>query len=172
MNAVAYLSRYASTRPGQTALVFEDKGYTYEDLDRAVSRMAGGLCGLGVEKEDRVAIILPNGWEWVVAYHAIIRIGAVAVSINGSLKPRSLGSVLRDCCPQAIFAPPAIADCIPCRSFQVVLPLLGLAEAGLVPCAMNSWWSPSVSLKLAKKWFPRARPLYFIHRVPQALQKE
>ena len=65
--------------------------------------MAGGLQGLGVRPGDRVSLYSPNRWEWVVAYHAALRAGAVVNPINVMLTPEEVAFVLNDCGAAVIF---------------------------------------------------------------------
>jgi long-chain acyl-CoA synthetase len=55
---------------------------TYRELRDDVDRLAGGLQGLGTEKGDRVALILPNCPQYVITFFAVLRLGAVVVPCN------------------------------------------------------------------------------------------
>jgi long-chain acyl-CoA synthetase len=84
------LARSASRHGDHTALIFGgrvgsrilDSRLTYHQLDGAVSRFAAALQELGIEKGDRVALILPNCPQFVIAYYGILRAGAIAVPCN------------------------------------------------------------------------------------------
>ena len=65
-----------------TALTFFGRTTTYDQLGDQVSRVAEGLRRLGVGKGDRVAIMLPNCPQHVVAFYAILRLGAIVVEQN------------------------------------------------------------------------------------------
>lgn len=69
-------------------------GYAESDADSAV--MAARLINAGVTKGVRVGILAPNGPEFVVAFLAVTRIGAVALPLNTFLQPAELAWVLRD----------------------------------------------------------------------------
>jgi acyl-CoA synthetase (AMP-forming)/AMP-acid ligase II len=75
----------AEARPDATALVDGSMRVSYAELDDQVSRVAGGLAGLGARPGDRLAIWLPNSLEWAVAFLAATRIGAVVVPVNTGL---------------------------------------------------------------------------------------
>ncbi|NPU85452.1 MAG: long-chain fatty acid--CoA ligase [Syntrophaceae bacterium] len=64
------------------ALIHDGNNLTYRDLNRAVNALAGGLRDLGIGKDDKVAILLPNIPEFVIAYLAAQKLGAVAVTLN------------------------------------------------------------------------------------------
>jgi len=52
---------------------------------------------MGVRPGDRVSLYSPNRWEWVVAYHAALRAGAVVNPINVMLTAEEVAFVLNDC---------------------------------------------------------------------------
>jgi long-chain acyl-CoA synthetase len=72
------------------ALEFFGAETTYTQLGRAVDRAAEGLHRLGVRKGDRVALVLPNCPDHVVAFYAILRLGAVVVEHNPLYTPTEL----------------------------------------------------------------------------------
>jgi long-chain acyl-CoA synthetase len=76
------LSNTASRFPDHTALIFYGKKISYVQLDALVNRFANALAGLGVNKGDRVALMLPNIPQMVIAYYGTLRRGAVAVATN------------------------------------------------------------------------------------------
>ena len=78
----AALTRAAERFGGRTAIDFLGRGLTYRDLARDVDRAAGALRDLGVVAGDRVAIALPNCTSHVVAFYAVLRVGAVVVEHN------------------------------------------------------------------------------------------
>jgi len=68
--------------PSATALIHEQRSWTYGELVDASRRVAGGLAAAGVREGDRVGIWLPNIPEWLVMYFACARLGAIGVAIN------------------------------------------------------------------------------------------
>ena len=65
--------------PGKTALVFDERRIGYAELVRDAGRLALSLLDLGLKPRDRVLMQLPNGPEFVIAYLALNRIGAIPV---------------------------------------------------------------------------------------------
>ncbi|MCK6080052.1 AMP-binding protein [Microbacterium sp. EYE_5] len=63
---------------------------TYADLGEQVSRAANALRRLGVEKGDRVALVLPNCPQHIVAFYAALRLGAIVVEHNPTYTAREL----------------------------------------------------------------------------------
>lgn len=82
--------------PEAEALVTPRVRWTYRELDAACARAAGALARLGVRAGDRVAAILPNDADIVVAFHAAMRLGAVWVGINQALAPPEQAFQLED----------------------------------------------------------------------------
>ena len=68
--------------PGRKALMFFGRPMTYAKLLAAVDRFAGALRRTGIRKGDRVALILPNCPQEVIAFYAILRLGAIVVPTN------------------------------------------------------------------------------------------
>jgi long-chain acyl-CoA synthetase len=71
----------SADRFGDTeALLYNDHRWTYRELQAAVNRMAGGLAHLGVRRGERVLLVLPNCPEFVIAFLAIQKLGAVVIN--------------------------------------------------------------------------------------------
>ena len=90
------LDQAARDFPRRVAISFLGKSITYRELVEAVDRFAGALQGLGVRKGDRVALILPNCPQAVIAFFATLRIGAVVVLHNPLYTPSELHHQLAD----------------------------------------------------------------------------
>jgi len=69
---------------------------TYSELGDEISRAAEGLRSLGVRAGDRVAIILPNCPQHVIAFYAILRLGAIVVEHNPLYTSRELRHMFED----------------------------------------------------------------------------
>ncbi|MEG1758406.1 MAG: class I adenylate-forming enzyme family protein, partial [Oscillospiraceae bacterium] len=91
-----FLTWNATMFPERLAVVHKDKKLTYRQLDRASSRLANSLCGLGVKKGDRVAFLLPNSLETVIVWYATQKIGATAVPVNSRLMNDEIAYILND----------------------------------------------------------------------------
>ncbi len=64
------------------AIAFFGRTVTYDELGARVARVAEGLRKLGVGAGDRVALIMPNAPQHVIAFYAVLRLGAVVVEHN------------------------------------------------------------------------------------------
>ena len=74
-----YLYQSAQRYPSQVATMFLGSRLTYRQLKAQVDHLAGQLHAMGVRKGDRVAIMLPNCPQTVIAYYATLSLGAVTV---------------------------------------------------------------------------------------------
>ena len=70
--------------------------YTYSQLQRAADALSHALAGLGVQRGDRVAIVMPQRFETAVAYMAVFQMGAVAMPLSMLFGPEALEYRLQD----------------------------------------------------------------------------
>jgi len=77
------------------ALVFNSSTWTFADFAKRVDEVAKGLVALGVERGDRVAIWVSNRPEWLFAFFAATRIGAIAVPMSTKLRVDDAARVIR-----------------------------------------------------------------------------
>ncbi len=90
------LARSASRFPDNPALLFQGTTVTFKQMDEMVSRFAAALVALGVQPGDRVATLLPNLVQMVVAIYGAFRAGAVVVANNPLYTDRELEHQLND----------------------------------------------------------------------------
>jgi long-chain acyl-CoA synthetase len=88
----------ASTREfaDRPALEFFGRETTYAQLGDQIARAAEGLRRLGVQKGDPVALVLPNCPQHIVAFYAVLRLGAIVVEHNPLYTPRELRHQFED----------------------------------------------------------------------------
>lgn len=94
MNVGTILRRNASKFPDKTALLFEGQRTTYGRLNRNVNGLAGSLLKLGLQKGDRVAVLLHNGPAFIELYFACAKSGGIFVPLNNLLKAGELTGIL------------------------------------------------------------------------------
>ncbi|MGZ8619465.1 MAG: long-chain-fatty-acid--CoA ligase [Actinomycetota bacterium] len=92
----ALLQNAAAGFPDRPALAFFGRHLSYGWLLKEVERFSAVLAGLGVQKGDRVGLILPNCPEYVIAWYACMRIGAIAVGNNPLYTERELEHQIKD----------------------------------------------------------------------------
>ena len=93
---VGLYERSVSEAPGSVATEFFGRETTYAQLGEQIERAAEGLRRLGVKAGDRVALILPNCPQHVVAFYAVLRLGAVVVEHNPLYTARELRHLFED----------------------------------------------------------------------------
>ncbi|MBI3803367.1 MAG: long-chain fatty acid--CoA ligase [Nitrospirae bacterium] len=94
----------AQKHPEQNAVLFYGKGMTYRELDAETNRFAQALLKLGVRKGDRVAVMLPNLPQCVIAYYGALKVGALVVMTNPLYVERELEIQLSDSGAETIVA--------------------------------------------------------------------
>ncbi len=108
-----------------TALVYEDaqrqetREYTNIEIAREATQLAAGLRSLGIEKGDRVIVMMLNCPEVIIAYQAIARVGAVIIPVMPLLKAPEVHYIAQNSAAKAIITSP------------ILLPLLNAALAGV-----------------------------------------
>ena len=111
--------------PGEAPAVFYfDATLTYAELDRLSDRLAGWLSERGVGPGDRVAIVLQNIPQFLVAAVAAWKLAAIVVSLNPMYRTPELSKLFADCTPKVVI----------CHDDQwdVVSPAAGSVDPALV----------------------------------------
>jgi long-chain acyl-CoA synthetase len=90
------LEARADAAPEKVFLFSEADGrrFTYREFDAAVNRAANVLSAHGIGKGDVVSLLLPNSAEYVIAYFACFKLGALAGPVNSLLKPEEMAYVV------------------------------------------------------------------------------
>ena len=94
MNNTDFLNIATAICPDKAAIVFEDKRYTFSQLNERVNRLANGLLKLGVQKGDRVAFLQVNCNQCVETYFAVAKTGAIYMPLNFRAKEKELAYML------------------------------------------------------------------------------
>ncbi|MBW1800683.1 MAG: AMP-binding protein, partial [Deltaproteobacteria bacterium] len=104
MNTTDFLSIACAICPDRDMMVFEGKRWTFSQANERVNRLANGLRELGVEKGDRIAILQVNCNEYVEAYFASARLGAIFVPLNFRAKAEELSFMLSNAEAKVLFS--------------------------------------------------------------------
>ena len=97
------LRRSASRFPDKTALVFEGRTSTYQELNERANRLANSLLKLGVKKGDRIGVLFHNCPEFIEVYFASAKGGGIFSSINNLLRTVELKKILDYLSPRFLF---------------------------------------------------------------------
>ncbi len=76
------LAAVTAENPRRTAIVEGETAVSYTELSHSVLSLAGQLYRMGIRSGDRVAVLLPNGLNFVVSYFAVAALGAIVVPLN------------------------------------------------------------------------------------------
>jgi long-chain acyl-CoA synthetase len=125
------IASVARTDPNRTALILDERTYSYGDLEARIEPAANALAARGVRRGDRVAVMLQNSLEYIDAFYAILRLGAIVVPINAMYKHHEVEHILRDSEPTA-----AIVDAslwLQAADAFAAVPVATVAIAGELP---------------------------------------
>lgn len=102
------LQRSVRRSPNKTALIFDDRSWSYAKLDAAVQRVAARLLDMGLQQGDRLAAYGRNSDIYLQTFLACVRIGVIHVPINYALVEDELSYILNQCGARAVFSDPAL----------------------------------------------------------------
>lgn len=80
--------------PEKDAIYYKDKWYSYRELEQAANKIAHFLLAKGLNKGDRVALLLENGFTYVATYYGILKAGGVVVGLNTETTADTIGYLL------------------------------------------------------------------------------
>ena len=80
----------------KTSVLVDGEAFSFAQLDTMSNGVAGGLASIGVRPRDRVTLYAPNCWQWVVAYYAVAKLGAVLNPISSMLTTEEVRYVVND----------------------------------------------------------------------------
>lgn len=112
MNTTEFLMISAAIVPDRTALIFEDRRITFEQLQTRVNLLANALASMGVGCGDRVAILEVNTDRYIEAYFATAKLDAVFVPLNFRARAEELAYMINDATPKVVLAGSRYADLI------------------------------------------------------------
>lgn len=101
-NPARLLAEQASAQGDRTALLFEDRRYTWEEVDREVDRAALAFKGLGIGEGDVVALLMDNRPEFLFAITGLSRLRAGGALINTNITGVALAHAVRIAEPKAV----------------------------------------------------------------------
>src|SRR6266568_2080219 len=133
--ATAFLDRnLVEGRGAKTAIFYEGKAYSYAQIAELANRVGNGLLELGVDLEQRVAMLLLDSPQFAATFFGAIKIGAVAVPLNTLLRPQDYVYMLNDSRARVLFAHASlwkqIRQILPELKYLRHVVVVGLAEDG------------------------------------------
>ena len=94
MNMGHILENAAQRFGEKTAIILDDQTLSFSQLNELASRVGNGLKAMGVERGDRVSLLLPNSVQSISSFFAIMKIGAVINPLNPQFKGREIEYIL------------------------------------------------------------------------------
>ena len=124
------LALHGQWRSAHTALIEGERSLSWGAFDRLLNQVANGLRALGVQPGDRVAVLMHNSLEMVVALFGTLKSGAVVVPLNLSVTDQTLIEMVCDCGAVALLA--SDEQCLRVDALRAQLPsILEQAYVGL-----------------------------------------
>src|SRR5213082_3785953 len=133
--ATAFLDRnLAEGRGAKTAIYYDGQAYTYAQIAELANRVGNGLLDLGIDMEQRVALLLLDSPQFAAAFFGAIKIGAVPIPMNTLLRPEDYVYMLNDSRARILLIHAAlwkqIAQLLPELKYLRHVVVVGLEESG------------------------------------------
>ena len=133
MNIAWWVQRWSDLHPDKPAVIFEEEQITYAQLNQRANRTSCWLQSLGIEKGDRVAIMLNNCPEFIELFLACARLGAIFVPLNFRSAPPELDYFLKNCRPRLFVFGREFMDTVKKLDFENIRPQVMLSSVGKAP---------------------------------------
>ncbi len=95
---------------GKTAIVSGERRVSYSELDESSNKIANALMKMGVNKGDRVIILLPDTPDSIINYFGVMKCGGVAVRLNPRSKVEEITPFINDCQPRVLITESTILE--------------------------------------------------------------
>ena len=133
MNIAWWVQRWSELWPDKTAIIYRDLEIDYAGLHRRANRTSCWLQSMGIEKGDRVAVMLTNCPEFIELYLACARLGAIFVPVNFRLAGPELVYILKNARPRLLVFEQRYLDTIRPLHLTQNRPPMMLACTGEIP---------------------------------------
>jgi long-chain acyl-CoA synthetase len=97
MNLLVHLRRNAQYLPDKLAISDGSTKFTWAEFEQRTRSLTASLAQLGIQKGDRVGVLMSNNYRYMETYYALPRIGAIIVPLNIRYSPVECAFVLNDC---------------------------------------------------------------------------
>ncbi len=91
-----FLEKSAENFPDKNAIWYSDKWITYGELDIYANKLANFFVEIGINREDRIALLIENSFEYVISYFAVLKVGGIVVGLNTDTTSDALAYLLQD----------------------------------------------------------------------------
>jgi len=97
-----FLENSAKRLPDKVALICGDQRLTYQQINDFSNQLAVSLLDMGIKRQDRIAILLDNSVESVIALFGILKAGAIFIMLSATMKAKKLNYILQDSSARAL----------------------------------------------------------------------
>ncbi|HGY11447.1 MAG TPA: long-chain fatty acid--CoA ligase [Desulfobacterales bacterium] len=130
MNIAWWVQRWAELTPEKPAIIFEDQIISYKELCARADMTSCWLQSIGIEKGDRVAVMLHNCPEFLDLFLACSRLGAIFVPINFRVTSIELDYFIQNCRPRLFIHGDDFLEIVNKLELEQYLPPIMVASAG------------------------------------------
>jgi benzoate-CoA ligase family protein len=150
--ATAFLDRnVAEGRGSKIAIYFEGNSYTYAQVAELANRAGNGLLDLGVDLEQRVALLLFDSPQFAAAFFGAIKMGAVPIPLNTALRPNDYVYLLNDSRARVLLVHAALW-----KQIEQILPELKYLRHVVVVGLQEDGGHETATLHDFEKWTDKA----------------
>lgn len=112
MNLFDGLERNARNNARKEAIIFNNQVHTYAQFNEQVNRIANALINSGLNKGDKIGIMMKNSDQFIFVYYGILKAGGVAVPINFRLTSHEVRYILDNSDSRMVFADEDLAETV------------------------------------------------------------
>jgi fatty-acyl-CoA synthase len=158
MNIAWWVQRWSDLHPNKPAIIFEEAQITYSELNKRANRASCWLQSIGIEKGDRIVVMLNNCPEFIELFLACARLGAIFVPLNFRSAPQELDYFLKNCRPRLFVFGQEFIDIIKKLDIEKTKPQVMLSSVGNVPAdtTVFDYISESAALDGRKPFLTRS----------------
>src|SRR5712692_2362226 len=150
--AMAFLDRnLAEGHGGKTAIYYEGQVYSYAQVAELANRVGNGLLDLGLDMEQRVALLMLDSPQFAAGFFGAIKIGAVPVPLNTTLRPNDYVYMLNDSRARVL-----LIHSVVWSQIQQILPELKYARHIVVVGLEQDGTKDTATLHDFEKWTQKA----------------
>ena len=172
-----FLREVTSRFAASDLIVYEGNRLSYRELASASAELARGMLARGIGKATRLGLLMPNSDQFLIAWFAAARIGAIIIPINTFYKPRELGYVLQHADVQVLLTVSALLNNNYLERLQSCVPALHahVAADGPLFDALYPWlrevyvWPSQAHAAALPAW---ALPATALHQAPGRVSAE
>ena len=110
MNVSSLLRRTAGRYPSKIAIVENEEKISYERLWQEIESLSNAFRSIGIRKNTRVTVLLPNCKEYIYSFFALLNINAIAVPLKPGMTCWELAGIFKNCTPKVVILTPNLLN--------------------------------------------------------------